>query len=123
MSPKLVNVGNLRSEITMTKGDLLRIFFSKADLLIFLKPHQLGQYPWIVTLGYRFPNESNTDALQFFCSGSLVARKAHFLSTFSHTQAHALCIFPDNSIAHRHLCPLYQLVFVSSKFDRFFVSQ
>lgn len=37
----------------------------------------LGQYPWIVALGYRFPN---TSQLEFHCAGSLITRK-HVLTT------------------------------------------
>lgn len=33
---------------------------------------QIGQYPWIAALGYRFPNVTLT-GIQFYCAGSLVS--------------------------------------------------
>lgn len=46
---------------------------------------QIGQYPWIAALGYRFPNISLNE-LQFHCAGSLVTR--------SHIITSAHCINP-----------------------------
>ncbi|XP_031626161.1 serine protease filzig-like [Contarinia nasturtii] len=40
---------------------------------------QLGQYPWIAALGYRFPN-SSIIGLQFYCAGSLITR-SHILTS------------------------------------------
>lgn len=40
---------------------------------------QIGQYPWIAALGYRFPNMTMS-GLQFYCAGSLVRP---FLSSFT----------------------------------------
>lgn len=98
----------------MTKGDLLKQKkLPKADLInknivniglienfFFKNSHQLGQYPWIVTLGYRFPNESTTDALQFFCSGSLVARETIFLPHFPISYSHELCVYFQITRSH-----------------------
>lgn len=49
---------------------------------------QVGQYPWIAALGYRFPNITK-GGLQFYCAGSLV----RFLFYSRNTPAHYLLTY------------------------------
>lgn len=39
---------------------------------------QIGQYPWLATLGYR--SNTSTNGLQFYCAGSLITR-SHVISS------------------------------------------